>query len=286
MTTQSPAAPWPAEPKLIATDLDGTLLREDKTVSPRTVQALADAEAAGIDVFFVTGRPLRWMQPVQDYVHGHGLAICNNGAAVVDMSTDLDEHRFVKLRPLPRATALEVVERLRAALPGTSFAIERTGHGLQHEPTYPRIWVESHDIVAPAEKLLAEDFEGGDEPILKMLARHAVLDADTFMDLGRKAIGDTATLTRSSSSALLEISGPGVTKASTLEQCCADRGVEAAEVVAFGDMPNDIEMLRWVGAGYAMGNAHPAVVAAAPHQTLVNEEDGVAAVIEQILASR
>ncbi|WP_263168053.1 HAD family hydrolase [Streptomyces sp. SCSIO ZS0520] len=286
VTTPRPGRPWPAPPRLIATDLDGTLLREDKTVSPRTVSALAAAEAAGIDVFFVTGRPLRWMEPVKDYVHGHGLAICNNGAAVVDMASGPGENRFVKLRPLARAAALEVVELLRALAPGTSFAVERTGHGLQHEPTYPRLYVEAEDLVAPAEKLLAEGGAGGTEPILKVLARHPSMDPDAFLTRGREAVGDRAVLTRSSAGALLEISGPGVSKASTLEECCAERGISPSEVVAFGDMPNDIEMLSWSGAGYAMGNAHPTVLAAAGHRTLTNEEDGVAAVIERILAAR
>ncbi|USA02205.1 HAD hydrolase family protein [Streptomyces lydicamycinicus] len=72
-------------PRLIATDLDGTLLHDDKTVSDRTIAALAAAERAGLEVFFVTGRPARWMGVVSDHVHGHGLAICANGAAVVDL---------------------------------------------------------------------------------------------------------------------------------------------------------------------------------------------------------
>ncbi|MBH0245611.1 HAD hydrolase family protein, partial [Streptomyces cavourensis] len=75
-------------------------------------------------------------------------------------------------------------------------------------------------------------------------------------------------------------------KASTLAACCTERGISAAEVVAFGDMPNDVEMLGWAGTSYAMGNAHPAALAAATGQTLTNEEDGVAVVIERILAAR
>ncbi|MGO4753757.1 HAD family hydrolase, partial [Streptomyces sp. 2MCAF27] len=85
-------------PRLIATDLDGTLLRNDKTVSDRTVAALAAAERAGIEVFFVTGRPARWMGVVSEHVHGHGLAICANGAAVVDLH---DGGRLLDARPLP-----------------------------------------------------------------------------------------------------------------------------------------------------------------------------------------
>ena len=95
---ETPASTVP--PRLIATDLDGTLLRDDKSVSPRTVAALAAAEEAGIEVFFVTGRPARWMDVVSDHVHGHGLAICGNGAAVVDLHGGPGAHRFVKIREL------------------------------------------------------------------------------------------------------------------------------------------------------------------------------------------
>nr|WP_237527444.1 MULTISPECIES: Cof-type HAD-IIB family hydrolase [unclassified Streptomyces] len=273
---------------MIATDLDGTLLRDDKTVSDRTVAALAAAEAAGIEVFFVTGRPARWMDVVSAHVHGHGLAICGNGAAVVDLHGGPGTHSFVKVRELSRACALDVVRRLRAAAPGTSFAIERTG-GLHHEETYPPLHMEPGESVAPAEKLLAEtlaDPAVAEQPVLKVLAFHPGLAPDEFLVLARAAIGDRATVTRSSPSALLEISGPGISKASTLELCCAERGITPEEVVAFGDMPNDIEMLAWAGTSYAMGNAHPDVIAAASGRTVANNDDGVAVVIERIVADR
>ncbi|MEV0121757.1 Cof-type HAD-IIB family hydrolase [Streptomyces sp. NPDC050703] len=273
-------------PRLIATDLDGTLLRDDKTVSDRTVAALAAAEAAGIEVFFVTGRPARWMDVVSAHVHGHGLAICGNGAAVVDLHGGPGTHSFVKIRAMDRECALDVVRRVRAASPGTSFAVERTG-GLHHEETYPPLHMEPGESVAPAEKLLAEiptDPAVAEQPVLKILAFHPELAPDDFLVVARAAVGDRATVTRSSPSALLEISGPGVSKASTLELCCAERGITPAEVVAFGDMPNDIEMLSWAGTSYAMGNAHPDVIAAASGSTVANNDDGVAVIIEQILA--
>ncbi|MFG2498307.1 Cof-type HAD-IIB family hydrolase [Streptomyces sp. NPDC048441] len=292
MTSATPRPKPPAvsvrhrpKARLIATDLDGTLLRDDKTVSDRTVAALAAAEEAGIEVFFVTGRPARWMDVVSDHVHGHGLAICGNGAAVVDLHGGADGHRFVKLRELRRAAALDVVHLLRAAAPGTSFAVERSG-GLHHEPTYPPLHLEPGESVALAEKLLAEDSDVADQPILKVLAYHPELAPDDFLVVARAAVLDRAEITRSSPSALLEISGPGVSKASTLELCCAERGITPAEVVAFGDMPNDIEMLTWAGTSYAMGNAHPDVLAAASGCTVANNEDGVAVVIEQILSEQ
>ncbi|MCE4943405.1 HAD hydrolase family protein [Streptomyces albulus] len=292
--TDAPATP-PRPTRLIATDLDGTLLHDDKTVSGRTIAALAAAEKAGIEVFFVTGRPARWMDVVSDHVHGHGLAICANGAAVVDLHR---ENRIVEVSPLDHTVALDVVHALREAAPGTTFAVERTS-GIHYEPQYPPFLLDPAAVIAPAEKLLDEGFAAPsspgptkgsgsacDHPVLKLLAHHPELDPDAFLTLARAASGHLASFTRSSPTALLEISGLGVSKAGTLARCCAERGISPDEVVAFGDMPNDIEMLTWAGTSYAMANAHPDVLAATTGRTASNNDDGVAAVIEQILRQR
>ncbi|WP_374196826.1 Cof-type HAD-IIB family hydrolase [Streptomyces sp. ISL-100] len=279
-----PARPAPAAtttPRLIATDLDGTLLRDDKSVSDRTIAALAAAERAGIEVFFVTGRPARWMDVVSDHVHGHGLAICANGAAVVDLHAG---GKLIQVRPLAREDALAVVVALRAAAPGTSFAVELST-GIHYEPEYPPFFLDPGATVATAEKLLQEPTPGSGAPVVKLLAHHTELSPDDFLTLARATTDHRASVTRSSPSTLLEISGYGVSKASTLAQCCAERGISPAEVVAFGDMPNDVEMLAWAGTSYAMGNAHPDVVAAASGRTVANNDDGVAVVIERILAA-
>ncbi|WP_329033974.1 Cof-type HAD-IIB family hydrolase [Streptomyces sp. NBC_01725] len=278
--TSASESPLPARPRLIATDLDGTLLHDDKTVSERTVAALAAAEEAGIEVFFVTGRPARWMGVVSDHVHRHGLAICANGAVVVDLHGGGE---LVKVRGMDRAVALDVVRALRDAAPGTAFAIEKTT-SFDYEPKYPPFLDDGGANVAAAEKLLQEGGPGDGEPVVKLLAHHPTLTPDGFLTLARTAAGHLASFTRSSPTALLEISGLGVSKASTLALCCAERGISSDEVVAFGDMPNDVEMLAWAGTSYAMGNAHPDVIAAASGRTVANNEDGVAVVIERLVA--
>lgn len=149
---------------------------------------------------------------------------------------------------------------------------------------YPKLHMEVPDDRLPAEEILAPGGRAATEPVLKILAFHPELDPDGFLTLARLAIGDRANVTRSSPSALLEISGPDVSKASTLALCCAERGISHEEVVAFGDMPNDVEMLTWAGRSYAMGNAHPDVIAAASGRTVANNDDGVAVVIERMLA--
>ncbi|AKH83457.1 hydrolase [Streptomyces sp. CNQ-509] len=281
----SPAAPSASasvsasdfRPRLIATDLDGTLLRNDQTVSDRTVAALAAAEEAGLAVVFVTGRPARWMGVVAEHVHGHGMAICANGAAVVDLHRGLE---LAEVCPLPLADAVAVVGVLRTIAPGTAFAVEYTG-GFGREPEYPLH--RGTGPIAPVERLLAEDGERAGDPLLKLLAYHPRLGADEFLHAARSGAAGHGEFTRSTSSALLEVSGLGVSKASTLERYCEARGIGAAEVVAFGDMPNDLEMLTWAGRSYAMANAHPEVLAATTYRTAANEDDGVAVVIEQLL---
>lgn len=266
-----------ATPRLIATDLDGTLLRGDKTVSARTVAALSAAEDAGIEVFFVTGRPARWMSVVAEHTARHGMAIVANGAAVYDLHRD----RLLAAYPLDARDAMQVFEALRAAVPGTTFAIERTGAS-RTSRMYVPYEPDAEALIAPMEELLGTP--PGHQPLLKLLAKHPDIDPDVFLDTARAVAGSHAEITRSSPSALLEISGRGVSKATTLARCCAERGISAAEVVAFGDMPNDLEMLSWAGRSYAVANAHPDVLAATTHRTAANEDDGVARAIELILA--
>ncbi|MGA5704678.1 HAD family hydrolase [Peterkaempfera bronchialis] len=263
--------------RIVATDLDGTLLRSDGTLSPRTQAALAAAEEAGLHVVFVTGRPPRWMESVSGHIGGHGVAICSNGGAVYDVR----RQALLESHPLRAADALAVVERLRSGMPGTSFAFEYPT-GFSHEPDYPALlWdAESVGRIAPAEELLTAPEA---RSIFKILARHPELDPDVFLLRGREAAGELAEFTRSSPIALLEISATGVSKASTLARWCKERGVSAGEVVAFGDMPNDLPMLAWAGTAYAVANAHPEVLAATRRHTAGNDEDGVALVVEELL---
>lgn len=258
--------------RLVATDLDGTLVRSDGTISPRTADALIAAESAGIDVVFVTGRPLRWAEDVFGYVGGHGFAIVSNGALVWDVARSVVQ----RTRAIEPAVAFEVTERLRAAVPESHFAAETlAGIALEHGfmERYP---VPPGAVRGTAAEILTE-------PAFKLLARHEELDPQDYWDRAIAAIGDLVEVTWSSATTLLEMSAYGVTKASTLALFCEERGISAAEVVAFGDMPNDRPMLEWAGTSYAMANAHPTVRAAAALVTGTNDEDGVAQVMEQLL---
>ena len=268
--------PVPAvRPRIIATDLDGTLLRSDGTVSERTRAALTLAERAGLCIVFVTGRPPRWMDVVSALTGPHGVAICSNGAAVYDVRRE----ELISSSPLRREDALAVVKALRAELPEVGFAFEFPA-GFASEPRYTeRMWdAGAARWIAPAEEILGSVV--GDQ-VFKLLARHPDLDPDEFMRRAREAAGQYAEITRSSP--MLEISATGVSKATTLARWCAERGVAAEEVVAFGDMPNDLPMLAWAGTAYAVANAHPQVLAATANLAADHDQDGVAEVIERVV---
>jgi hypothetical protein len=259
-------------PAVVATDLDGTLIRSDGTVSERSRRALAAAENAGALVVLVTGRPPRWMSSVVEQTGHRGLAVCANGALVYDLHTEsvLEEHL------IEPEIATEVVRALRDALPGLTFAVERGPRGFAHEPSYRPAWDTDDKLVAELDAILRE-------PMAKLLARHRELDPDTLLAHARDIVGELATLTHSSRDGLLEISAAGVSKASTLELLCHERGFGSGDVVAFGDMPNDLPMFAFAGRGVAMANAEPAVRAAASDTTTGNDADGVADYLDAIL---
>jgi Cof subfamily protein (haloacid dehalogenase superfamily) len=262
--------------KLVATDLDGTLVRNDRTVSPRTIEVLRRLDRAGVVIVLVTGRPIRWISPVYDQLGIAALAICANGAATYDPATDTIVHSA----PLEAGALAEACARLRAAVPGVVFAVERDGgRQMRHEPGFPvGPWEANHESVGPAtlDELLTR-------PAAKLLVRAGAQPPDEFTARVGACLHGLAEATNSSSSGMVEVSAAGVTKASALARVARSHAVEAADVIAFGDMPNDLPMLTWAGRGVAMANAHPAVRAAAHDVTdATNEDDGVAAYLERV----
>ena len=258
------------QPRLIVSDLDGTLLGSDETISDGTLAELRRWEAGGVPLVIATGRPPRWMLGVRSRL-GRGTAVCCNGAVLLDLEpfTVLAEH---SLQP---AELQAITSGLRDRQPGTWFAVEY-GDQFRHEPIYQPRW----DVDAPgvAEATLAEMVA---RPVAKLLARHEELPREEFVELVAEVVGDRATVTNSSHDALAEISARGVTKATGLAGVAGRLGVEPADVVYFGDMPNDVPAFEWVrqggGRAVAMANAHPDVLAVATDVTGTNDADGVAA---------
>lgn len=236
--------------RLVATDLDGTLLGADGRIPDANVAAVHAAAAEGVRFVVATGRPLRWLDVLDALVDAHPLVIVSNGAALYDVAA----RRVVERRPLARPLVAALGDELRAAIPGSWAAIER-GDLFGCEPG----WTTDHDylpgrLVAPWPELLDRV-----SPVLKLLLLHHGRSSDDLARLATPVVGDRATVTHSllhDDFGLLEVSAAGVTKASALATLCERLGVAASEVLALGDMPNDADMLEWAGRAVVMSNGH------------------------------
>ena len=259
-------------PRLIATDLDGTLLGAGQVISDRSARALALAVAAGVRVVLVTGRPLRWLDVAYEQLGTGYLTVCANGAVEYDPIADVVR----RSRPLAPEILADLCTRLATAVPGIAFAAEiDDGRTMLHEPAYP-VMVDTDAREAPLSEVVRR-------PAVKLLGRCAEHGADELAALVQAAVAGRVEATHSSFGGLVEISARGVDKASGLAAVADELGVAAADVLAFGDMPNDVPMLRWAGRAVAVANAHPAAQAVADHHTLSNVDDGVAVYLERLL---
>ncbi len=265
-------------PRLVATDVDGTLLDPDDRVSPRSAAVIGRLVAAGVGFVLVTGRPPRWIPPVVTQLGVARLAVCANGGVLYDAVAD----RVLWARALEPDVLSELAATVEATLPGCGLAVERVGVGafddaasqFVAEPDYLHAWPSADHGVASRRELF-------DRPAVKMLVRCPELSSDAMVAALTPVIGAIADLTFSHPRGLVEIAPLRVTKATGLAAVAERDGIAAADVVAFGDMPNDLEMLRWAGHGVAMGNAHPALLEVADEVTASNGDDGLALVLER-----
>lgn len=261
--------------RLLASDLDGTFLGHDGTVSPRNLQALRDARAAGLDVMFVTGRPPRWLPNVIAQTGFDGLIVSANGGIVVDAGT----REVVRTYPIATELAIEAVDRLMAVIPGCEFGVERSTVGMRLAETgdiNPYVGVEysPNQEFAMTAGYKPHGATAGNVPIgdvhdlvqgdraVKMVLRPTVgtWDVDALLAVVHEQVDGLLQATHSSVlDVLIEFSAVGVTKGSTLAQVATERGYTPDEVAAVGDMPNDVPMLQWVGNPFVMRNAHPSL---------------------------
>ncbi len=265
-------------PALIACDVDGTLFDDDETITPRTRDAVRAAVAAGAQFILATGRPPRWVRPVVDALGFAPMAACANGAVIYDPATD----RVLSVRTLSVDQLGELAEIANHAIPGAGLAVERIGNSAHDtatpqfvsSPGYEHAWLNPDNTEVSIEDLLSA-------PAIKLLIRKAgARSADMAAELA-KHVGIEGDITYSTNNGLVEILPLGISKATGVEEIARPLGISADEIVAFGDMPNDVPMLLCAGHGVAMGNAHPEAVAAADEVTSPNTEDGVARVLER-----
>jgi hydroxymethylpyrimidine pyrophosphatase-like HAD family hydrolase len=256
---------------LVATDLDGTLVPNDTVVVPPfTAGVLRRLDSAGVPVVFITARPLRWMDAFWPHVGHHGLAVVSNGAITFDVHAG----RIIALAAIDSDEGLAICGAITDALPGARFAIE-CADGIRLDPDYIEPALPPGVPRGPLAQIWTD-------PAVKLLVRHPDVDADRLHERVAAIVGDRATVTWSVAG-LVEISAAGVTKASALRSLCARLNVDAADVIAFGDMPNDIPMLTWAGTAYAVANAHESVRSVAQSIAPSCADEGVAQVLEKLL---
>ncbi|GAB2595559.1 HAD family hydrolase [Pseudactinotalea suaedae] len=257
-------------PRLVATDLDGTLVRSDGTVSGYTRAVLAALDERDVPVLFVTARPLRWMEELWPIVGGHGTAIVSNGAIWFDVPSRSVRH----LWGIDAEVGVALTDAIAAAVPEATFALE-TESGIRYDPRFVDEWDPRPGSPRGPLRSIWTD------PVVKLLVTAPRVDPERLRTATLDAVGDRAVVTWTGPH-LLEISAAGITKAATLARVAAELGVTAADVVAFGDMPNDIPMITWAGTGYAMANADATLLEVADATAPGNDDDGVARVLADL----
>ena len=272
-------------PRLVATDLDGTLLDSSGAVSPRTRAALQACWDAGVPVVGVTGRGPRLLDSVREALAGRGIAVLAQGGYVVDLERD----EVLRTVGLPRERAQAVIERIEQVAGDLTVAVEdaadqglarrspllRVQHGFDWPYPEPAQLLPRHDVLP-------------DGPVLKVFLRSATLDQDELLALARRVVDPAEAELTHAGLGFIEVLPPGITKATGLAVALERLGVGFGDVLVFGDMPNDVPMIHAVlaagGRAVAVANAHPSVRTAAPELTSGHDADGVARCLEAVLA--
>jgi Cof subfamily protein (haloacid dehalogenase superfamily) len=262
--------------RLVATDLDGTLLRSDESVSARTRAALAAAARQGAAHIVVTGRSVPWTKHILDDLGYDGLAVCCQGAQVYHAG----EHRLLTSVTLDRTLAGLAVARIEAECGPLAMAAALDG-------------IDGEVLIGPgfrdrAGRLPARYVDDAAElwtaPLNKLYLQHAELSDDELAAAAKRLAGDLVGVLLSGPG-IVELVPLGLNKAKGLKTAARRLGVHASETIAFGDMPNDVPMFAWAAYGVAMADAHEELRAVADEVTSGHDEDGVAVTLEKLLAA-
>ncbi|TVL92614.1 HAD family hydrolase [Streptomyces sp. SAJ15] len=269
----SGSAPAGLPYRLIATDLDGTLLRSDETISTRTRAALEAVCALGAAHIVVTGRGVPWTRHILDDLGYEGLAVCGQGGQVYHAG----ERRLLTSVTMDRQLAALALAKIEAEVGPLFLAATRDG-------------IEGEVLVGPGYRtqegpLPVRRFEDPTElwaaPINKVYIQHPRLDDDALVAAAHAAAGGLVGVVLAGPG-IVELLPLGLSKATGLSLAARRLGLKAADTIAFGDMPNDVPMFRWAGRGVAMADAHPELKAVADEVTASNDADGIAVVLERL----
>ena len=287
---------------MLASDLDGTFLNSKGEVSSQNRNAVRRAVENNLEVIFVTGRPARWLRGVADMADHYNIVIGANGAFVAD----LERMEVIQSNSINSESLGIVVERILSKYPDAGFAIERAFVGMpipnSFSPNYSEMFAKNlsdyeyavspgfatvwknvdHVPVAPVSELIAKS------DIAKVLVKPGSAEgwtSDSWLaEISSIVEQDLQTTHASEHIVLAELSAVGVTKATALSQVAQARGLINLEIVAVGDMPNDIPMLEWAGESWAVENAHDEVLAVTKNRLPHSDEHAVAQLIDDLLS--
>jgi Cof subfamily protein (haloacid dehalogenase superfamily) len=265
-----------ADIRVVATDLDGTLLDAAGQVSSRAAQAVRAARAAGIHVVPVTGRP---PQALWHLARAGGMGpfgVCSNGAAVVD----LEGSCVVETDPIAGEVAARLVDQTRDAFPGVILAIDDLDH-FRYETGFLPDGADWDEQLTEVTDIRHHAVHG----CVKLIARSPGIDAEPLMTRLQEHLGPHAQVTTSGLD-WVEIAGAGVSKAGALARVCDRLGIGHHQVVAIGDNYNDLSVLAWAGYSLAPANAVPAVLELVDRVLAANVDDGVAILLEELVSAR
>ncbi|MDV6268388.1 HAD family hydrolase [Rhodococcus globerulus] len=268
--------------RMFATDLDGTLLRSDRTISERTAQAMESARLAGIEVLWATARARHSVHTLASSCGFRGKAVCANGAVILDLADGTP--KIVDTVSIETSLAATAMEQIRILVPGVVFANVGPTQFFA-EPEYAALcdFTDHHRHVH--EMVLADTLPLEIEPMVKIVARHPdVSSSDLYRTAA--AAGITGVELTHSGAPYMEMAASGVSKASALAQLCAAEGIDPSEVAAAGDAVNDLPMLMWAGTALAPSNALPEILELSDRVLASNDEDGVASYLEELAAGR
>ncbi len=261
-------------PRLVALDIDGTLLKwvegagqNYEEIAPPLYDAVQAAVDAGTHIVLASGRSPHGMVKIADLLDLPGgdqdrvWVVASNGAVIF---------RYRPLEVVHEETfdASEAVRQVLERYPEALVAVEERGVGYRVNRPFPDGELSGEMIQAPLDDIVGD-------PVSRVIIREPNADVEEFGEqVGRLGLHGTDYVV--GWTAWLDLSPVGVSKASGLEYVARELGVEAEDVLAIGDGRNDIEMLRWAGRGVAMGQAVDEVRQAADDVTATVHEDGAA----------
>ncbi len=249
-------------PRLVALDIDRTLVDAQEHIRPQVIEAVRRAHSAGVHIVLATGRAMFGITGLLDRLDLHdGHCVASNGAVTFT-------YHPVEITSATTFEPATAVRTVLEAVPDALVAVEVVGRGYRTNAKFPtgeirgEMWIESLDdlVAAPVTRVIIRDPSSSAEQFLSLAGRLGLHGINYF-------VGYTA---------WLDLAAAGVSKASGLSKVAAELGVVPDDVLAVGDGRNDVEMLEWAGRGVAMGQAPDEVKAVADAVTGRWDEDGVA----------